>query len=249
MSKTKTFNPDQAKLNKYQVQYEALLANREKFENEIEKIDEQLVNLDEKIEALQGKLRGTISLNWNSVLLIVLILLLGWWILFGSQQARPVPAATGYDTSFFRELPTGFNFRSQQPTADQLEAFLAANPDIQIVLRLNGEAPDRERGALTHDQEAAICDKYGVRFVYLNIDANKPGTEGYQATLATAQELLQQGRVLSHCRNDMHRNGVIVGRYLRSEGFTDQQIIDFNNWHQLAYQPGKYARYVNAVIN
>lgn len=88
MSRTKTTNADAIKLAQYQKKYEALIANREKFEEEIEKIDEQMVELDEKIEMLSGKLNPGFSMDLNTVLLIIIVVLVGWYLLFGTPKVR-----------------------------------------------------------------------------------------------------------------------------------------------------------------
>ncbi|MCB0634918.1 MAG: hypothetical protein KDD15_34555, partial [Lewinella sp.] len=142
----------------------------------------------------------------------------------------------------------GGNVRCAQPNAGQLASALGTGR-YKVCLRLNGDGTDRERGALSHQEEQEICEQYGAEFVYLNIDQYEPDSYAYERVLDEAQRLLELGQVITHCRNNMHRNGTVVGRYLRSMGYSEDAIIAHNNWQDLATDPGKYARYVNAVFN
>lgn len=138
-------------------------------------------------------------------------------------------------------------YRSAQPTADELTALLRTGW-VRHVVRLNGDAPLRERGALSQAEEAQLCGNT-ARFHYYNLDRYPTGSAEWWGQAEEILAMLQRGHVIIHCRNGRHRIGVIAGIFLARAGWTWEEIVAHNQWQDLAEQlpGGDYADYLLVV--
>lgn len=137
-----------------------------------------------------------------------------------------------------RALP-GNNYLSGAIDEDCIR--LLAHANVRVIIRLNGDS-QADRGPLSISEEAALCEAYGIRFYYLNIEGDIPAA-GTQVTA-----LMKQGNALVHCRHGAHRAPAMAGYYLKQAGFAEEEIITLIGWKELVHHPGRYARYVEALL-
>ncbi len=127
-----------------------------------------------------------------------------------------------------RPLPGGGeNWRSPQPDSAQMDSALSSGR-VRLVIRLNGDGLDA--GPLSISKEESQCLFYQVPFTRL--DVTQPGALNW----LHGQFIL--GGVYVHCRHGFDRTGAAVGFHLRTQGFSDELILEHNGWQNKgeAYQ-------------
>ena len=164
-----------------------------------------------------------------------------------SKQAESTEEAVKVDT---RDFPDRFqiipgdeviNYRSAQPTLEQLQAMIG-QLKIEVVIRLNGN-----EGGLNIDQEKAFCERNKIQFVRLNAHLSENGP-GYDASGKVASTILRDGNVLIHCQHGYDRVGALVGYWLKENGLSRSQIIEHNDWDGYLEKKGEsYREYWNTI--
>jgi hypothetical protein len=146
------------------------------------------------------------------------------------------------------ELPTGHRYvigpamwAGGQLNRKALHSFLGARPQVQHVIRLDGER--RAEEILTIKAERKIVEtQLGRTFQYFNIE----GTANLmnETALAACDSIMDTGAAYVHCRNGRHRAMLVLGRYYVRKGYTWATIIDLLDWHDIQHQAA-FAVYVN----
>ena len=145
----------------------------------------------------------------------------------------------------FRQIPLSDDWRSEQPTAKELEAFLKHHK-IDVVIRMN---VDRENGGLLYAKEKAICKKYGVELKYINAHKGYEKGKGYLSSAAEIYQILNKKRCLIHCKHGFDRTGAMVGYYLSKKGYKKNQIIAHNYWkNYLKIKGNSYKPYYETAL-
>lgn len=146
-----------------------------------------------------------------------------------------------------QEIPGGGNnFRWRQPSEVELHHILA-DTSIRTVIRLNGNGKDA--GALTIEEEAAICAQYGARFYFINAHQGYQAGQGYIGSAQEVYNLLSQGNIFIHCRHGYDRVGAMVGYYLSVLGYEPHEIIEHNNWQDYLEKKGRaYHKYYETAL-
>lgn len=138
------------------------------------------------------------------------------------------------------------NWRSAQPTGEELEQFLLAH-QIKVVLRLNGDEVD---GSLTVSEEKAICEKNGILFERINAHLSSTDDGGYDYSGEVVAQFLKDGDVYIHCQHGYDRVGAMAGYWLRQIGDTEGEVIAKNNWQNYQAEKGaSYIRYFRTVTD
>lgn len=138
------------------------------------------------------------------------------------------------------------NWRSAQPTAEQLQTFILEH-QIEVVIRLNGDEVD---GSLLLTEEKAICEKLGVQFERINPHLSSTPNGGYDNSGKVVAAFLKDGNVLIHCQHGYDRVGAMAGYWLRHIGDTEKQVISSNGWENYLEEKGeKYIRYYQTVTD
>lgn len=180
------------------------------------------------------------------IFLFFLLAIIGWHCKQNQFIAAPEPEPRQLELRdpFWMVEGTDQVIISPQPTEEQLH-FLLSQGVIQQVIRLNGNGKDA--GAITSDTEALICRDYRVEFHHLNAHEGYQEGAGYQGSAAQIGTLLDQGRVLIHCRHGMHRARSMVGAWLRKQGVPYPEVIRKIMWQDLVEMSGPYYKYVETV--
>jgi len=167
-----------------------------------------------------GKKQDKINTNWPS------------WIEAEITRFAWIPDARG-------------NARSGQPTLQQLETMLASGQFRQVI-RLNGNGKDSD--GVSHADEQALCERYGVTFIALNAHEGYQKGKGYQGSAMKAHDLLLKGETLIHCRHGYDRTGALVGAHLVELGKEGEFVVDYNGWERYLEEKPKYRKYFETAM-
>lgn len=143
----------------------------------------------------------------------------------GVQDVRRLPGQVG-------------NYSSRQLSPNELRRVLESD-QIRLVIRLNTDGID-EAGPMRTEEERGICRAFEVGFKTM-----KPWARDAPALI---EHELKQGNVLIHCTNGFDATGAMVGYYLRREGFTPDQVIEFLGWEDYDQETGIYQKYYKIGI-
>lgn len=173
--------------------------------------------------------------------LLSVVIILVW--LFAGRHHEPKaetrwPAWLEEEVTAFRWIPDGLaNARCSQPTLLQLEKMLRSGA-FQRVIRLNGSGT-KDSGGVSHAEESALCQRYGVEFIFLNAHKGYTDGKGFTQSGEEAHGLLQLGNNLIHCQHGYDRTGALVGYHLRKRGMSPAKIMAHNEWANYGQQkPG-----------
>lgn len=133
--------------------------------------------------------------------------------------------------------PMLLNYRSAQPTKAELE-YIIQQYGIEVVVRLNGD-----EGSMTEEREKHLADSLDVQFVRINAHLKDQGP-GYDGSAKVLANFLRGGQVLVHCQHGYDRVGALVGHWLSSNGFSQEEVIAHNKWEGYLVRKGeKYRPY------
>ena len=116
-----------------------------------------------------------------------------------------------------------------------------AQSGVRVIVRLNGDTK-ADIGCLSTEQEAQLCQRYGIRFYYENVEGR------IQEAGQVVANLMRKGGVVVHCRNGAHRAPAMAAYYLWREGTRREDIIRLVGWQDLIQSPGQYKKYTQAVL-
>lgn len=181
------------------------------------------------------------------------------------KDAIDTGVAKSLDKIQFAKIPGTTNYRSGQPTLQQLE-YIIKEYDIKNIIRLNGnegnDPTSRAGGTVYTDQERDLAEKLGVTFYPKSgefVNAHDPWGgkkgKGYVNSIARVKRLLNKGNTLIHCRNGADRTGYLVAKYLQdTQGWNDEQelwnyTIQYNHWCKMGKFIGSgYDKYAQGFI-
>lgn len=147
--------------------------------------------------------------------------------------------------SYLDLIPDGLNnYKSKQLNSMQLSAMLRTGV-IRRVIRLNGNGKDS--GALTIQEEKAICEKFGVEFIFMNAHEGLKKGRGFTRSASQAHEILMEGNNLIHCKHGFHRVGAMVGYHLRQLGFEYDEVVAYNGWESFKIQDDNDQNYWDTI--
>lgn len=127
-------------------------------------------------------------------------------------------------------------------TLDADDIRLLAASGAEIIIRLNGDGDDM--GAMSIEDEAALCAKLGIRFYYFNVERQ------FAEIAELVYNLMRNGNAVVHCLNGVHRAPMLYGYYIRkiSNWVTDEEIIEILGWEELVRNPKEYEKYVDFLF-
>jgi hypothetical protein len=199
--------------------------------------------------------KSTLSHKLQSVALFAAFIYAFIWMASNSMNAsarHSEMSLAGYSSgapstlTFATLLPDGKNnYSSRQLTATELDSLIELK-FIGTVIRLNGNGKDA--GALSIEEESAICKARSVKFTQVNAHLGYEKGKGYVESGELVSSILEEGNVLIHCKHGMDRTGAMVAYYLRKNGFDTETILATNGWENyLKLRAGDYAKYYESV--
>jgi len=144
----------------------------------------------------------------------------------------------------FAPIPGTTNYRSGQPTLEQLK-YIIQEYNIKNIIRLNGDQgsdpTSRAGGTILSSQERELAESMGVTFYpksgdHVSAHSGFKKGQGYTKSIKYVQTILDKGHTLIHCRNGADRTGYLVAKYLQDkQGQTDEQKLwnyttQYNSW-------------------
>ncbi len=162
----------------------------------------------------------------------------------------------------FHKIPSSSNYRSGQPTLEELEHIIKTY-GIKDIIRMNkksgGDNDDSvKRDSLKREvsvkEEKELAERLGVNFHFINAHNGYEEGKGYVGSTNKVQPILNKGNTLIHCRNGSDRTGGQVGRYMKDNtSKTDQQLWDetvkYNHWCTMGKSKFKpYGKYGQSFI-
>ena len=139
----------------------------------------------------------------------------------------------------FAEIPGGQgNFRCEQPTLKELAKVFEDYPDIERVVRMNGD-----EGGLSQKDEKRYVDSTGREYIWFNAHNPRSAknsytlqfTPGYYGAVELGLAELNKGNTLIHCTHGADRTGFIVAAYIKEKlGWSNEKLweytVAFNGW-------------------
>jgi hypothetical protein len=154
-----------------------------------------------------------------------------------TQPAPKLPDGVGQMIGKYRMV-----FVGEQINAEQLTEFLATY-DIRHVIDLANEA--KAEKILPNREERFIVEKTGATYWPFNIEGENDRLN--QVVLATIDSLVDTGLpVFVHCRNGIHRVGVVKGRAYARDGRRWKEVVALLRWEKVVID-AKYDSYTNDV--
>jgi hypothetical protein len=150
-----------------------------------------------------------------------------------TTAATPADATGMKELRYYRALP-GNNYLGQ--TLNGPEIAILRKAGVRTIVRLNGDT-QADRGDLSIQAEADLCEQLGIRFYYLNIEGS------IEQSGEVVANLMSTGNTFVHCRNGQHRAPAMAAAYLRRLDVPRSTIVLLVGWQKLAMNPGKYEKY------
>lgn len=146
-------------------------------------------------------------------------------------EQEPVPVQiVKQNVKHFESKQTGskfkkikYDYRSSEPTVQELDVFLKKHPSITTVIRLNGTGKDSN--GLNLETEAKICDDHGVKFIY------SPMSKNYKQWAESIMPVMLKENVLIHCHHGYDRTGFIFAyKLMKYHNYSFNEIREMNKW-------------------
>lgn len=168
---------------------------------------------------------------------IVLFAFLG--LCFANIHNKDKDSEQTINYQFVEQIPGNLgNYRSKQLSVEQIDSLLATG-QIERTVRMNSNSQQDNGGVLIH-QEERICQKYDVKFEYINIHR--------RGAVEHINELLRSGKVWIHCKHGYDRSGAAIGYHLRKLGYPHSSVVEHNRWDKYVQRKGeKYRVYWNMI--
>ncbi|TCR76697.1 tyrosine-protein phosphatase [Rhizobium sp. BK376] len=117
----------------------------------------------------------------------------------------------------FHPVIEGELYRSAQPTADELAAYVRAHR-IRTIINLRGTHP----GTPWYDDEVAMADGLGVEHVDFGLSASKVVSAQQIDQLVTVMESAPRP-ILVHCQSGADRSGLVSALFVRRIAGMDER--------------------------
>lgn len=126
-----------------------------------------------------------------------------------------------------------YDYRSGEPTAKELREFITQYPDVDVIIRLNGEGKDSD--GLGIEREKKLVQSLGRAFKYI------PMTNDYKKWAESIMPIMLKNNVLVHCHHGHDRTGFIFAyKLIKYHSYPFNQVRKMNGWDKYDVNSKKF---------